>query len=336
MADDLKIGLIGAGRHGRYLSPFMKEVGGVRLIAAADVDEEARTKAQAECGYERAYANYGAMLEKEDLDGLIVATPHNLLRDACLAAIAAGRHVFVEKPGAMSLREGQEIVAAARAAGVRLMVGYCVRYNGARTAMKELLAQGAAGQILAVAAGKGSRPFLGWLADPKLGGGQMLFLGSHIIDQVLWLVGRPVESVSTTEMTLDPETGCDDTTTFSLRFAGGIVAQFIVSRKAGVSFDYVEVVGTAGRLRAEWPSMLLSVHSSALPGFGQPATIRVLGDSHRPMYVAELAEFAAAIREGRDPAISGEDALPTLRVIDAVFESARTGKAIALAVPAKT
>ena len=336
MAGDLKIGLIGAGRHGRYLSPFMQEVGGVRLMAAADIDGEARAKAQAECGYERVYADYGAMLEKEDLDGLIVATPHNLLRDACLAAIAAGRHVFVEKPGAMSLREGQEIVTAARAAGVRLMVGYCVRYNGARTAMKELLAQGAAGQILAIAAGKGSRPFLGWLADPKLGGGQMLFLGSHIIDQVLWLVGRPVESVYATKMTLDPETGCDDTTTFSLRFAGGIVAQIVVSRKAGVSFDYVEIVGTAGRLRAEWPSMLLSVHSSTLPGFGQPAMIRVLGDSHRPMYVAELAEFAAAIREGRDPAISGEDALPTLRVIDAVFESARTGKAIALAMPAKT
>jgi len=336
MASDLKIGLIGAGRHGCYLSPFMKEVGGVRLMAAADVDEGARVKAQAECGYERVYADYGAMLKKEDLDGVIVATPHNLLRDACLAAIAAGRHVFVEKPAAMNLREGQEIVKAARAAGVRLMVGYCVRYNAVRTTMKELLAQGAAGEILAVAAGKGSHPFLGWLSDPKQGGGQMLFLGSHIIDQVLWLVGRPVESVSTIKMTLDPETDCDDTTTFSLRFAGGIVAQFIVSRKAGVSYDYVEIIGTAGRMRAEWPSMLLFAHSSALPAFGQPATIRVLGDSHRPMYVAELAEFAAAIREGRDPAISGEDGLPTLQIIDAVFESARTGKPVALAAPAKT
>ena len=329
MADELRIGLIGAGRHGRYIAPFIREAGNVRLVAATDPSEEARARAIADCGFERAYADHRQMLAEERLDAVIVATPHHLLRESCLAAVAAGCHVFVEKPMAINRREGAEVVAAARNARVRLMVGYCQRYTAVRTAMRALVEQGAVGEITAVTAGKGGEPLSGWLADPKQGGGQMLFLGCHLTDQVLWLVGSPVQRVYA-EMTLRSDTGSDETTACTLRFANGVPAELLVSQRVGAYLDYVEVLGSAGRIRAEWPTMMLHVHSMALPAYNSPTSIRLLDESHKPMYVAELREFVAAIREGRDPAITGEDGLRVLAVIDAVFESARTGRVVDL------
>lgn len=329
MSNPYKIGLIGAGRHGRYIAPFTREAGDIILAAAADVSEEALDKAVTDCGFQRAYTHYQEMLAQEALDAVIVATPHHLLYDACLAAINAGKHVFVEKPMALTLAQGQAIVAAANQAGVKLMVGYCLRFNAARTAMKELIERGAVGKITAVMAGKGSAPHTGWLADPHTGGGQLLFLGSHLIDQVLWMVDSPTESVYA-EMTLRSDTGADETTAFTLRFADGVRAQLLVSQRVGVGFDYVEIFGTAGRVRAEWPGMVLTVQSSALPAYNNPTTIGVQGESHRPMYVAELCEFIAAIRGQRQPAISGEDGLRTLAVLDAVVASAQAGARVAV------
>lgn len=120
---ELRIGLIGAGNIGLYLAPLIREAGEVKLVAAADVSEEARGRALAQAGFERAYAKYEDMLSRERLDGVIVATPHHLLRAPCLAAIAAGCQVFVEKPMALNQREGVEVVAAAQARGTKLMVG---------------------------------------------------------------------------------------------------------------------------------------------------------------------------------------------------------------------
>lgn len=327
--DELKVGLIGAGRHGRYIAPMIRQAGEVSLCAAADVSEEALDRAMSECGFSTGYALYQDMLEDEPLDAVIVATPHHLLHEASLAVIRAGKHLFVEKPMALNRMQGEAIVNAARQAKVALMVGYCLRFNAVRTRMKELLMRGAVGEITAVMAGKGSPPHTNWLADPAQGGGQMLFLGSHLIDQVLWMVDGPAESVYA-EMTKRRDTGADETTSFTMTFANDVRAQMVVSQNVGVGFDYVEILGTAGRLRTEWSSMMLHVQSTALPAYAEMTTMRVQGESHQPMYAAELCEFAAAIREKREPAVTGEDGLRTLAVMDAVFESAQTGQPVLL------
>lgn len=329
MSTALRIGLIGAGQHGRYLSPFLREAGAVDLVAAADPSEESRHKALRECGYERAYEDYRALLAAETLDAVLVATPHHLLAESCLAAIARGCHVFCEKPSALNASQAAEVASAARAAGRVLMVGYCLRYNQARLALKRLVDDGALGEVTMFAGGKGSRPWPGWLGCPESGGGQMMFLGSHLIDQVLWLTGKPGEQVYA-DMTRTREGGTDETTAFTLRLAGGIRGELLVSQAVGVSYDYVELFGTGGRARAEWPSMLLTVHSAVNPAYQFPTTARVLGDSHKPMYVAELTEFLAAVREGREAAIGGADAIRTLAVIDAVFASAKLGAPVAV------
>jgi predicted dehydrogenase len=332
MTNKLRIGLIGAGRMGRYISPFVKEVGAFELAAAADVSEEARAKAVADCGYGASYADYGQMLVREPLDCVLIATPPHLMSECCLAAIAARKHVFVEKPMALNQHEAAAVVAAARAAHVKVIVGYCLRYAAVRTTMKDLLGQGAVGEITAVVVGKGSGPLhTGWHGDPKRGGGQMLMLGCHIIDQILWILNSPVERVYA-EVVFCKDTGTDETTVGTLRFANGVHAELLVSQDVGSGFDYLEVLGSAGRVRSDWwPTNSLYIHSTALPAYKNPTTIIIPGDPAKGMYTAELREFAAAIREDREPAVSGEDGLRTLQVIDAAFESAREGHPVELA-----
>src|SRR5262245_65447805 len=133
------------------------------------------------------------MLDRVDLDAVIVVTAHHALAAAVTAVVESGRHAFCEKPLATTAAAGQPAVAAARRAGVNLMVGYCLRYDALRRRMKELLDAGAVGEVAYVAAGKGGppHPAQGWLADRSAGGGQLMWVGSHLVDQVNWMLGRP-------------------------------------------------------------------------------------------------------------------------------------------------
>lgn len=325
----LRIGLIGCGRHGLTLARATQETGLASITACADVDRSAATAMAALAGAASAHATAGEMLTKAEIDAVIVGTPHHLLREICLEAIAAGKHVFVEKPMGINARQGREIVQAARRAGVRLMVGYCLRFTEVRTKMRDLLAQGAAGDVQAISAGKGGEPLEGWLARPDSGGGQLMFLGSHLVDQIIWLLGdRPAEVFA--DVRYRSDTGSDETSAFQIKFAGGAVAQCIVSQAIGAYYDFVEFMGRSGRVRSDWPLNTIDVTSRALAAYSSPTRIGIVSDPRMPMYVAELREFAQAVREGRDPSVTGEQATEVLEVLDAVVASGKAGKAVRL------
>ncbi|MGQ9630641.1 MAG: Gfo/Idh/MocA family protein [bacterium] len=333
MSEALKIGLIGCGHQGRdNLSPALCNLEGVRLVACADVNEEMARRASSDFGYERCYLDYDKMLSEEDLDAVVVAVTNNILKDASIASIEAGCHLFVEKPMGINAGEGRAIVEAARREGVRVMVGYCLRFNETRRFMKDLIDRGGLGEIGAVNAFIGSAPWTNWYADPKMGGGQLLFLGVHLIDQILWMVGRRVERVWG-EVHRHPERGYDENSSFTIAFEGGVLASVSVSMKASRRFDFVEIVGSRGHIRGEWPTNVVYVLSPEIPGVwvgfksAPPATeIRpFVRDYLRPMFEAEMREFVSAILEGRETAIPGPDGVRVLEVVDAVFESSGRG-----------
>lgn len=332
MAGNMRIGLIGCGDHGlRNLTPALKTVEEATLVACADVDEVATHRAVQELGFGRPYLDYREMLSRESLDGVVISTPNYLLKDAVIASVQAGCPVLVEKPMAVSKAEGKEIREAARQAGVPVMVAYCLRYAEGRVIMKSLLERGVVGDVVHVNAAKGGspHPVERWSSQPDKGGGQLLWIGCHMTDQILWMLGSEAERVYG-EIYWRPETGADENTAYTIRFKNGVIADVLCSQNVGGGMDYIEVLGSAGRIRADWPSNVVDVYSDVLPEYRHPTTIRPRTPLTSEMYQAEMRAWFDSLAEKRDPPISVDDGINVLEILDAVVQSGRTGTPVTL------
>ncbi len=252
------------------------------------------------------------------------------LADAALAVAQAGRHVFCEKPLAPSAEQARSVVATASSAGVNLMVGYVQRFDPLRQRMKCLLDEAAFGELAYVVAGKGGPPLSGWQQNRAAGGGQLLWVGSHLIDQLHWLLGRRVERVFA-EIRRTESGTTDMTSVATLRLTGGLLVHFDCSQAAADVYDYIEAVGSAGRIRGEWrPNYRLAIHSEVIQTDKTPRGFGRAPQSLARACVAELTEFAASIREARPPAVTGTDAVRVLEVLDAIALSAERGQPVTL------
>lgn len=344
MSQPARFGLIGAGSQGRYLSEALAMTGRAELVACADPKPDATALAVQHCGYRTAYEDCATMLSSEDLDAVIVATIHDQLQPAALAAVEAGCHAFVEKPMALCAADGRALVEAARQADRRLMVGYTLRFMPERILLKRLLDEGAIGEVVHIGGGQLIGAMGGWLGERAHGGGPLYYIGAHIIDNVLWVAGRRAERVFA-EVDWKPEGDVEAGVQLTIRFEGGVTAAVCTSQKLGGRYGWLDVMGTAGRMRAEWESHNLLIQSARIEQYRHLTTIRVPVDANLPpappdavarvsgaayirMWMAEFVEFLDAIEQDRDPSVSGEDGLRCLEVIDAVFESARTGAAV--------
>ena len=332
-----RLGLIGCGAHALdYLCPPLSKLPDAELVACCDVDEGRTAQAMRSFGFQRPYLDYNTMLAKEDLHGVVIALPHSRLAGAAVAALRAGRNVFIEKPMAASPAEAREMRDAAKKSGASLMVGYCERFAEGRRIMKRLIEQGAIGDIVAVNAAKGSPPLLtGWQSDPTMGGGPIRWVGSHVTDQVLWMVGSEPERVSA-DITWRPNGGVEQDVSYTIRFKNGVLASFLCSQQVG-AVDFVEVFGTKGRVRAEWPAEYytipgdtVTIQSAVVPAYANPTTILPGAPHPANMYAAELKEWLASLKERRQPAVTIEDGIAVVTVLDAVCRSARSGKPVAL------
>ena len=324
MSDGVRIGLIGCGDHGRRnLSRALAAVGDAELVCCADVDQAAAEQAAAEYGYSHQYADYSEMLSREELDGVVVALPHYRLAGAAIAAAEAGFNVFVEKPVGVNKAEAVELREAAARSGVKVMVGYIVRFDPARRALKSLIEQGAFGEVAQVSAIKGCGVLTGWQSEPSKGGGPLLWVGVHMTDQVLWMVDSAPKRVYG-EVRRHPEDSAELTAVYTIGFDNGVVASLSCAQALKSPVDSIEVFGSKGRARAEWPSGTLHVESEVVPEYRQPTTIRPEMPSLIPQFQDEINTWVRSVSEGSDPPIGIDAGIDVLAVIDAVTESGNT------------
>lgn len=330
----LRIGLVGCGGHGYNLAQAVIRSKGLRLAACADPDEAAASRSAALAMDVSTHRSVEALLAEQDVDAILVATPHHLLAPVTLAALRAGKHVMAEKPIGLNEREAVEIEQAAAQAGVRYMAGYSFRYLMARY-VHELVEAGTIGQIRAVTGSIGF-PGMddGWYAYPETGGGPLLFLGSHLVDWVLWFVADEPQEVFA-NVSYRTDTGADNTSAFQICFAGGAVAQCLVTQESSNFFYELCLVGSAGKITLRGRTFLhfeIEVSSKVVAAYKEPTLLRpiVWGTHIDGMLVPELKEFASAIREQRAPAISAADGRRVLRVLDAVIESGKCHQPVQL------
>ncbi len=320
MTDIIKLGLIGCGSHGRgNLATAISSDQNARIVACVDVDESRAKKTATDLGIDHYYVDCNEMLKDSPIDAVVIAVPHAEILAVAMTSIHAGKHLFIDKPMAMNAADAQAIVDASKEEQVKVMVGYCQRYAAARMLMKQLLAKGVVGDVDLVIAGKGSGPLGGWLATPpEQGGGQLLFLGVHITDQILWMLNDYPLSV-TGEIQWHTK-GYDETSSYVMRFPNDILVSVSLSMNTAGGLDFIEIFGSAGRIRADWPSNIVQVRSNAIEEYQHHTTIMAPGDN-RMMYGAQMQAFVEAVKTGNDMPIPGEDGVKVLHIIDAVFES---------------
>jgi predicted dehydrogenase len=319
------VGLVGCGNQTRgNLAPGLARVPSARLVACADVDENRARQVAGEFRVEKARSRFEEVTQSGDVDAVIVAVPHRHLKTVALSAIGAGKAVFIEKPAGLNAAEGASVAEAARKKGVVAMVGYCMRYSLSRMFIKSLLDRGAVGDVTFVVAGKGGGPLGGWLSAPYAeGGGQLLFLGSHLTDQVLYLTGDEAESVSGSVRWTTGKT--DETSAYTVRLRRGAVATFTVSQASGVGYDFVDIFGTKGRVRGDWYGDVVTVQSRVIPDYAHPTVQRIPGDSLREMCCREMTAFVEAAASGDPAPIPVSNGLRVLRILDAVVASSASG-----------
>ena len=330
----VRVGIVGCGYQGRLLAEAISRTSSLRVTACADPVQEAASSVAALAGQAEVYASVDELLAEAGVDAVMIATPHSLLSEAALAAIQAGKHVLAEKPIAVNEQQAARIEEAVRQAGICYMSGYSLRFFVAQRQVFGLLAAGGIGEIRAVTAGIGQGPLGDWFAKPEMGGGALLYLGSHLVDEVLWFIqDEPVQVYAAVRHR--PDTGTDETSAFQIRFAGGAIAQCLVTQAVEGWFDFVHIYGQEGRIglaSSNWLRYEISVSSRALPAYAEPTTIcpGLSGDPIMMMLVPEVEEFAAAIQENRQPAVTATDGRKVLKVLDAVFESETAGYPVTL------
>ncbi|MFC1526402.1 Gfo/Idh/MocA family protein [Candidatus Latescibacterota bacterium] len=297
------------------------------------------------------YAEYEHLLERSDVDVVFVFLPHADCPEAVEAAARAGKHVVPEKPMAASSDGIRRMMAAADEAGVQLTTPYCWRYHPAAQQIKELVAGGALGKVMALegrcAAGSplryradGISPWI--LEKEAAGGGSLHNLGVHWIDLFRWLLQDEVQAV--TAMVSHQQHGLEvEDAGFSLlRFAGGATASLDISYSVPDGYPagrdlFISLRGTEGALSwspawggtadevfvcssrpnlADGPVRRMQISSREVGGYGGISGL---------VYLRSLAD---ALLAGQPPEVTALDGLRAMEVVEAAYESAETGRTV--------
>lgn len=327
MPDPLRVGIIGGGWIARVHVPAIDAAPGVELVAACDTDLE-RAEAIARPRGARAYVRWEEMLEQEQLDALWVCPPPLFHRGPVEVALAAGVHVYLEKPIARNLEDADAIVEAAAASSAICAVGYQWHASELLDDAKALLE----GQQIGLIVGRNFGAVAGrpWFMDPVQGGGQILERGSHQIDLQRALAGEIAEveasgggvRLSQTEL----PSGIEDVITLVFHFAdGGIGSAHLAWTRDGQPGVYaVDILATEATLALQLGP------DYRLTGTSRGADVAL---QHGEPMDRSISRFLDAVRTGDASKIACHpaDARTTLAVALACERALASGSRVAVA-----
>jgi len=293
------------------------------LVAVCRRDEVKLRDFATEFGVSMATTSADELIESSEIDAVYIATPVNLHCPQTIAAAAAGKHVLVEKPMAMSTTECDEMIAACTTAHVRLGVAYYRPFYPVVHRIQELLHAGEIGKVLSVSATT-CTPFAlatgedgYWRVIPEAGGGGALMdIGSHRLDLFLRMFG-PVADVKAQCGTVAANYQADDVATLALRFESGVHGVLHCCFGSTTDPDEFAVLGTEMRLvsRPLNGGELTIEHGSDQTVEQHPPA----SNFNSPL----IADFSAAILESRPPLVSGEVGRDVNSVMEQAYASAR-------------
>ncbi|GGF69446.1 oxidoreductase [Paenibacillus albidus] len=357
MSKVYQVGIVGCGgiANGKHL-PSLIKLNNVELTAFCDIVVERAEEAAAKYGSEtaRVYSDYREMLEKEALDIVHVLTPNDSHAEIAIAALEAGNHVMCEKPMAKTAEDARRMVEAAKRTGKKLTIGYNNRFRADSMYLKKLCEDGDLGHIyLAKAHAIRRRAVPTWgvfLDEEKQGGGPLIDIGTHALDLTLWMMDnyKPKVVLGTKYHELSQKENAANA------WGPWDPKKFTVEDSA---FGMIVMEnGATVMLESSWAINSLEVDeakcslSGSAAGADMKNGLRINGEEHGRLYTKEIdlgsggvafydgkAENAAdvemrswieAVDQDLEPVVTPEQACVVSEILEAIYESARTGKAV--------
>lgn len=320
----MKIGIIGCGAIGRKRA---QQLGNASLVHCIDTDlprAEHLASLRQGCA---AGSDWRELLDRTDIDAVVIATPQDSQVEIARVAIAAGIHVLVEKPAARHVDELRDLPDLAAKHNVRVRVGFNHRYHRAFQQARRLVDSGILGPLLFVRARYGHGGRLGyageWRAQPlRSGGGELIDQGVHLIDLARWFLGEFVE-VTGFAHTYFWDMPVEDNGFMLLKTATRQVAFMHVSCTEWKNTFSWELYGRDGKLQVEGLGGSYGVERLSwyknLPAMGPPETTIWEYPMEDNSWGIEMAEFLEDIRSEREPSAGLNDAIAALAVVGKLY-----------------
>jgi len=348
-------GIIGSGYMGRtYAACLTRHVPDGRLVS---IWGGKRAPALAEEFGVQADASLEALLARPDIDAVVITSPHTAHRAQAEAAAAAGKHVYIEKPMAVTLADCDAILAASSAANVKLTVNFVTRFRHAPLAIKRLIDEGAIGDVRMIemkgtwtsflledvvdeATGRLIIPRKDWAFDPAEGS-QFLDWGVHETDALRWLTGSEAIRVYAQYTTYGTPPPVDLSAQVQVTMANGVLAQIQMTYEAPepgiVPNDWTRVIGSEGIIEADHYGKVRLGDANGWRVADEQVAFDFFGDYLDPNrlagFAAQVQDLAEAIRDDRDPVVTGADGRAAVAIVDAADRSAASHQAVTLPAP---
>jgi predicted dehydrogenase len=322
-AATVRWGLIGCGDiAAKRVAPALRDSPGSALMAVARARADRAAEFAQRHGARRWHADWRDLLSDRDIDAVYLATPVRLHAEQAVAAAEAGKHVLCEKPMALDVAGGERMISAARHHGVKLGVAYYRHHYPVVARLRQMIASGEIGRPVLVQVQAfelfdpppgGPRAWL--LKKSESGGGPMMDFGCHRIEVLLDLLGPVVEVRAKPSNVRFPDREVEDTCVAHLRFRSGAEAVLAVTHAAQESRDALQLFATGG-----------SAHVDVL----NQGTLRIVTTDgireerhppHANLHQPLVEDFVAAVRDGREPTVTGEIGLEVNRVLATIYNT---------------
>ncbi len=339
--DKVRIAIIGCGGIAtRAHIPAILAQPDAELVAICDINAACVESVAKEHGIKHVFTDYSKLLEMDEVDAVSICTPNIAHHTPAIDAMKAGKHVLVEKPIARNPEEGQAIVDAAHATGMKFMVAQCCRWLPDSLVLKRFIDGGALGEMYYAriqAIRRRGIPSWGVFIDKeKQGGGPLIDIGVHILDTTLWLMGhpKPVAASGVTYAKFGPRPGIFgnygswDHTKFTVedfaaglvRFDNGATLMIESSFAANIEKDRMAlaILGTEGGCQTD-PLKLFREE------YGTLVDVTPVYVPESKMYHAEMRGFLDSIINDTEPPVTGEQALMVMKILDGIYRSSELG-----------
>ena len=316
------VGYGGAFNMGQAHGNSINKQQGMQVVAVCDLDESRFPTAQENFPGIQTYSDIDEMVKDGKIDGAVIITPHNTHAKLALKCLKAGKHVVVEKPFCITVKEATEMIDAAKKAKVMLSVFHNRRQDGDYKAIQKIVKKGLIGEIfqLELCMGGYGHPGTWWRSNKEISGGAFYDWGAHIVDWVLNLIPSKMEKViGFSEKRVWHDVTNEDHVHAVLKFANGAVADFQLSNIARIGKPRWRVLGDKGAFVHEGNKIRVASQVAGLP----TEMLVDFAESDWDHYYKNIADH---LLRGKELEVKPEEARRVIAVLEYAERSWKSGK----------